>query len=759
MTEDSDTSFSSLTASAHAGSSSMSSEQSSQVDGDSTASQLQQDQIGMEAATFDEEMPSQVSSNSARSIAVDLSPAGPASVPSWPPSPSSLALVGDMVPECITSSSQTSTLKLDPLDTLELESSALATSSTPSSPGRCRGPTPRFKNRRLSRQSCDFFASPITTSSDVAHSRSSLASTPAGRTEILHLSQGTSETYVPGLVPRTPEEERDAMLEERRQARDIIEAALAQTRIDLEHSLPSTSAVPYSTLIPADQIIDTVDSHSNQGDQSEYLDPCDNADRMSETFPQSASRPPERSVVSTCFDSQYTSTRPVIVGNPNPSPREVPLQTPHDRTFAPLPRRGASRSPSPSPSSHYQGAVMELDPTPGNAEDSPASEPIFPPVVPALLDDNVSAPNTSPPMLIPRRILVQGIVARSPPISPVSASRPRNSAASGVRTGFSSENESEFADSGFWDELPMGGMTADEPRSSETETGENASFGTGNDASWNNVVRELLALPDGRSETLAAEESQVPADTDTAANDVDSQEGLNHQANLIGRLLSIAAAATAATLLPGTISVNGAQISGFDDVDTLANPSARSISSAQLTEPSTAFASPSRLRSNSTGAIRERNTRATTTAENEVIANSSGSNTGNLQDMIRNALVAAFRTPPSSPPANSTSSTTLDTASPLQSSLSQTSSLNSSSPLRGSSLPNMPAAGPPGEASSFLPSGPAQSDSDGFATSTPAEGSALAVPIRSMQIDSRLSRGSGPPENTFEEFLADLQTE
>lgn len=410
--------------------------------------------------------------------------------------------------------------------------------------------------------------------------------------------------YVPGVLPSTPEEEQDAMFAERQRARQLIQAALAQSRAEISdnlRALPSAQATSRQQSHLGGQIAPTstqVDSAAAAGGGADSVSP-----------------PAEIAVV------------------------------PSLRTYAPLPRRGPSRPHSPqggvvlgptalalpdgttasvaseASSAPATSAVTTTTATGATANASPDS--ILPaPVPPSELTSAPTTPIDGAPLagqqsgsesarplnssdsgttanptndallslLVPRRILVQGVVAQSALPSP-QASRPstpsqqpqpsrtlsrRPSQAMEVE-----DNNSTNADAG-----PTT-LQANRTRATNEEEQGDQVMAEGHrvaGSDWDDAVRELLDLPIDRPSPAvqARRDTAPPLPQDTAAGQASSSTAaaeasssaaaLQHQAQLIARLLSIAAAATAATLLPGSIVINGAPVAGFEEGGLLTNP-------------------------------------------------------------------------------------------------------------------------------------------------------------------------------------------
>ena len=655
-------------------------------------------------------------------------------------------------------------------------SSATSISSPPSpSPSRRTGLISRFKNRRPSRaRNTSLSQSPVAyASEELDHTAlTPQVSTSAEPLPPLPLPPSAESPYIPGVVPRTPEEERDAMLEERRHARELIEAALAQARTDLNHITPSTSIpilideAPGPSSSPGASsrpiIRDVRQSERIRSDQ----EGCNAVRHLASDLP-GQTLGSEHAMQTDYAEASSSMSIPVFT-DPDVSGSATRPSTP-TRLFASLPRRGRSTSPSPVSQNPSQdtGAM-------------PNGHSIEPETAPAITD-TWSDPSTPPsgtemsPLLIPRRILVQGIVARSPSMSPASSSRPRTPASRRTAASLdssatpSSSETQEYANGGFWGELPGVEAIDDNARAAGTDMPQEVGLEDSSNGSWDNVVRELLALPNEGSETVETEEAAVTPDV----LDEDPLGSIEHQATLIGRLLSIAAAATAATLLPGAITINGTAISGFDDNDPSSRPANNAVDSSTRRDsasiavpPASSPQAPARPRSSSMDAIPlpSMDSLAPLASEGAGTNTTGGSlpalpeqpqssSAGTIQEILRSALAAAFRTPPLSPQLG----TAVTTASPI-----------TSPPL--SSPPNIPrlpqpvftpASTPnqPGPSFSGAPSpSPQPAHPASRSTSNPSN-SSLAIPINVLQADPRLTSGASQPQGTFERFLADLQTE
>ena len=424
------------------------------------------------------------------------------------------------------------------------------------------------------------------------------------------------------------------------------------------------------------------------------------------------------------------------------------------------------------------------------ADAEPASRPPEPASEPTSLP--VRTTTATPQVTIPRRILVQGIVARAPartapaartpPVTrtppsrrtaplPRRASPLRTPSASLPRSGSTSdENDAQASDSGFWGELPGAeAMLGDE--SSRSHAADAREVDSAEDSTWEDAVAELLALPteesrSGRRATAYSDGASTGASTPVAeAETPDDSDSRTQQGALIGRLLSIAAAATAATLLPGTITMNGQTISGFDDSDggMLTGAGASTAGSSQAspqgaTSNTAAFAaepSANRPRSNSVPSAASRS------APPSPRGPTRRQNSGSLQDILRNALAAAFRTPPASPPASPSLTQSEAVTSPLASPSPLIASTGSAT-TEQSEGPTSSAAGSPASEESAGPpaSDPAPSSPAATGTAPPtSRPSPLAVPITALHLDPTLAHGRAQPVGTFERFLADMQTE
>lgn len=348
-------------------------------------------------------------------------------------------------------------------------------------------------------------------------------------------------------------------------------------------------------------------------------------------------------------------------------------------------------------------------------------------------------PQTALSAPIPRRILVQGIVARAEP-------RPSTAVATDVASSSGPSAEG-------MNEQPT--RPIDEQATSTATTRANTSSADAIqrheevDTTWSDAVNELLNMrPDDDHTSRAAAQAD---DTDL--------ENVTHQAVLIGRLLSIAAAATAATLLPGAISVNGSIVSGFDDdATTLPFGSPASAAGPASTAAAPTISSRARsdslpTRSRSIAPFRGRShpaqaediqgaTEGRRRAGRSRGDSGSGSS-GTLQDVLRNALAAAFgggsllrnRTEtvfadPSPVPTPQPASPVMSSQPSLPAQPTGPSSASATSPLASPALP--------------LPTGRAP---------------AVSIQVSSLEQDPRLTSVRNAPEGSFERFLSDLQTE
>lgn len=478
--------------------------------------------------------------------------------------------------------------------------------------------------------------------------------------------------YVHAALPITPPEESDAILEERQRIRQLIESAgVSLSRPQLE-SAPGTA-----------------------------LEISSNA-RLTENEALSGSTPSRQSPI-----EQVAGNDISLAADATPSATQL------------VEARGADSSIA------VQTALPEQDPAVSGLP-------------------SVGQTARAPGLGLPRRILVQGIVSRSlraspsqpsaasAPHSPVTSTAPLpavvgaaelDSSLATTTAPLSVRGPSPPGDSGFWNDLVEDALS---PSETVTRSATDGSGSTGN-STWDEAVAELLALPD-ESALNSAQEAQAEEDTSSGLGE--PQPG-----SLIGRLLGIAAASTAATLLPpGSIVINGQRVAGFDDAEDSAAIAVGSSGAARTMPPSrgasspVSEASPSRLSS-------------------YVPAHPGGSQrrrgSGSLQTMLQDALASAVRSPASSPAASPSlqEQPSRPIFSPDISTNEAPELLSSQLPVTNTSPVATPYSTPPlsGQATSRVPT--------------------LAIPIPEWSAEDSLAHGRAQPEGTFERFLADLQTE
>lgn len=525
----------------------------------------------------------------------------------------------------------------------------------------------------------------------------------------------------------TPPPEEDLMFEERQRARRLVEEALAQLQSELARSRsPLSSSTPnVSQRVGERSVPETPSDLPMQGQTT-----------LNDTPLRHVASLPESQVMGS--DMHVEGVEQTAAGDPIPA---VSIPT---RMFAPLPRRSASRSPTPPADNSRFPVLRSPSPlgvmsAPATSATAPTASTTMPP--PPLSGNPVGgAPDD---LMVPRRILVQGIVSSSPPPPSALPSRPSSNLPTSSNNVSSGLDQASSRDNGLWDELP--GMEAVDHLDAHSDAD---SASADDDQVWDNAVAAVL--------------SQRPQDRSTVAQPTseDPQRALRQQAHLIGRLLCVAAAATAATLIPG-ITVDGSPVTGFGEsqgTDLLGGtgiPLGRTHS-----RPASPAMAPIRQRSDSLGTFRTRRASLPSQSPSANAANSTpeavSSSSATLQGILRNALSAAFRSAsPSgtSGPENATTSEATDapTASrpDIGDAAADVTQASTSGPLEGA-LHESPHHG-----TAFA----SQEAPLSRATSELGRGASLAIPVASLQYSVPLLSGQSHANGTFERFLADLQAE
>lgn len=574
----------------------------------------------------------------------------------------------------------------------------------------------------------------------LAASQSTL-STPSSSSHIVPTSSSMTEVSsdnasAPAAGTRdpwrvmTPPPEEDLMFEERQRARRMVQEALAQLQNELAR--PGASRVPIAEDQVQQQELGQVRAPTlTTGPQLPGT--LDGMGQSSQPGIARQSPGDQNSVI------QSDNARQRLMEE------SEPLVSLPSRILAPLPRRSASRSTSPPATPTHA-----VESRPHMFEDL-FPNPTLPSTPPAISAASSAAhqpaPNVSSrssrDLMIPRRILVQGIVSSSPPPpASISSSRPMTANPSRASVG------DDAPDMALWNELP--GIETVQPHTQEpslsrrrsASLAEGASANAGGD-DWENAISAALAQ---RSRDAAEDPANM----------------LREQANLIGRLLCVAAAATAATLIPG-ITVNGSSVAGFGESQggDLLSGTGIPLGPAPPTQRTTESVGSTRPRSDSFGTFRTQRrdsesdmpTPDTTTAA----ASTNGSPPSSaLREILSNALAAAFRSAPSgstqSSPLSGTSGGPPVVSSPLgESSFSSTSIRPPSNNIHP--LTTAPSAFPE-PATAVPPPQPRRSLSDPF-----GHGTALAIPVASLRAGIPYVSGDHHPTGTFERFLADLQAE
>lgn len=563
--------------------------------------------------------------------------------------------------------------------------SAADRQSAPSSPSRERRTfMDKLKPRRLSSYIVSGDAKPQTGKDAMQYDETPAAETPsdATRQDVLDVP------YVHAAPSVTPPAESDAILDERQRARHTIEAA----GVSLQHGSASQ--------LNSDQSIPPTDANSTLIDEAE--------DR-------------ERPIP--------TLDEPFITAVPSREPRlEEHVQAEsHSEALAEAGGDASASLPSSAPT--QPSAISEAEAQMARAVGIAEAQPHSPPM------QSTSTARRQTGFGLPRRILVQGIVSRSmtprgSSPAPMNSPRAHSSSLSPSEVPASEQTEpllphppasaeESAEDSAFWDQMIDGTLSPQEPNSlAEIDDRQSSS-----NSAWDEAVAELLALP---SEIDRPAEPLVPSEPTTSTDQ--PQPG-----SLIGRLLHIAAASTAATLLPpGSITINGQTVSGFDDQE---DSAAIAVGSSRTGEVS------SRPRSASVPANRVSPARSGDSAG--VARPEHGRRgSGSLQTILQDALASALRTPPASLPTSPSAETrTRPIFSPALSTNEAPELLSNQMPLANASPISSPLSSPP---------------------ATPGPGTrlpAMQIPIPDWSADGALEHGRLQPEGSFERFLADMQAE
>ncbi|KAL7005430.1 hypothetical protein EMMF5_004984 [Cystobasidiomycetes sp. EMM_F5] len=492
--------------------------------------------------------------------------------------------------------------------------------------------------------------------------------------------------YTPGQIPMTPPAEDDSMLDERQRMRHLIQTVMsAQTPADSQ-----TSEALDMASIPI------IDNDGMNIDDGHIAAP---------------------------------SILPILLESSDI-----------------LQRRRSTRQPSTRSQSfssardHIPAADIEMAPSAvSNHEADMETE--------NLLDSHVSAqqsgtqaanatPTDTQPsanvITIPRRILVQGIVASSPNPTPAISRAPTPIPPQTVPVQATSRSDTQL--------VQEGDRTRDNALDDERTPLVSSNSDGASSSEWDNAVDEVVNAP---PEATPAPQSNT---TDNAPHE---ESTVSHQAHLIGRLLSIAAASTAATLLPGLITLNGSVISGFDEDGSDGIFGSMSEAPRSTSE---ANANASRPRSDSTpstvvGATDTTSTSTTANSTGDSLASprneSQASPSGNssnsispgraaLQQILRNALASAF---------GGNSANESGASSATSSSLS-----DSSNAQEARATENRPTIAP------TVSSPPASRNSR-----SPPAGAVGAVSVSALASNPALVTNRNAHEGTFERFLADLQ--
>ena len=562
-------------------------------------------------------------------------------------------------------------------------------SSTPTSPARERkNLLDKFKQRRFS----SFVGSEDVSSPSTAAVSEEADQRSAQQTSPVSSFSGNETTlaipYEHAALPVTPPEESDAILQERQRVRELIQAAGVTLR-------PSTQS----------------DSEEEQEAGSEQADIVIRPPTVEDDL-----EPPERIIPIMASPSQSTVSESV-------------------QSSAAVFTESSQQHEAEAPPIITQSLPAENTAIPAASVGLPPQQPVLSNTTP---DSSARAsPAARPPASgLPRRILVQGIVSRSlsprPLASSTTASTSRStspeptsaSVPSSEDTAEEPESSVPPGDSGFWNDLIEGALS---PEDSPTS---HRSDDTSGSSAWDEAVAELLALPSEEGSTDRHRASQEESASSAVGN------GDPHPGTIIGRLLGIAAASTAATLLPpGSIIINGQVVPGFDDSDdsaALAVGGNRSQNARSRSRSASAVVSSAPSHAGSP--------RSTTISPTRPPYGQARQSSGSLQTILQDALASAFRSPAAAPPTSPSLSTSPLFSPPPESSTGSE-PLSSRLPVTNASPVTSPLATPP---LSPRPSGRIPT---------------MAIPIPDWNAEGSLVHGRSQPEGTFERFLADLQTE
>lgn len=310
----------------------------------------------------------------------------------------------------------------------------------------------------------------------------------------------------------------------------------------------------------------------------------------------------------------------------------------------------------------------------------------------------------------------------------------------------------EAPDMSLWNELP--GPEIVPSYTSEGNVGRHSSAslaqgtpGHDDDDAWENAISAALAQ---RSRDAVEDPANM----------------LREQANLIGRLLCVAAAATAATLIPG-ITVNGSSVSGFGETQAgeLLGGTGIPLAHAPASQRTAGSPGTPRPRSDSFGTFRTQGRAAEEGMPTSGANHESGSEnvqppSSALRNILSNALAAAFRSTPSGSTHSNPLSGTADSTRETTSSLLAETSPSTIATSAHSDMIDAPTATPTPDtetettATSARPPQSRRSLSDPF-----GHGTALAIPVASLRSGVPYVSGDHHSPGTFERFLADLQAE